>query len=226
MDGWRCRFPIPTIPIAILRCAAMWSSAPTPVPTSTSMRWRRNTSGRTSTRIAGRARCGSSTRSRRSAPLRSEQAAQVLEGPRSLAGPDLQLVPRVVDDQHVERAEHVHADAERRCIDHLPALEQVHVTEDDMGVLDLDLAEVDIRYAKAIARLHIERDAYHVLALGVRRRMAHERIAQRIVADRSLSAGVNNSLGAHRAHVHVRNQQPVDVGKRNDDETGPRRFAV
>ena len=43
---------------------------------------------------------------------------------------------------------------------------------------------------------------------SVARRMTHQRIAQRQVADGALRAGVDDGLGAHAADAHVRDQQP------------------
>ena len=72
-------------------------------------------------------------------------------------------------------------------------------------------AEVDVGCHQVVAGLHIQRDADDVGAGGVARRLPHQRIAQREVADRALGTGVDDGLRAHRAHHHVRDQQPAQI---------------
>src|SRR3984893_12331327 len=79
------------------------------------------------------------------------------------AQPDLQLVPMVIDDQHVEGSEQIHSERECGLIGQLPVLEQIHVTEGDAHAANGEEPKVDIRRLYVVTTLHVERHADDVL---------------------------------------------------------------
>src|SRR3984893_5187997 len=59
------------------------------------------------------------------------------------AQPDLQLVPVVIDDQHVEGSEQIHSERQGGLIGELPVLEQIHVAEGDAHAANGEEPKVD-----------------------------------------------------------------------------------
>src|SRR6266853_3756308 len=76
---------------------------------------------------------------------------------------DLQLVPIVIDDQHIEGSEQIHAERQCRLVGQLPMLEQVHVAESDPYAVNREVTEVDIGCGYVVAPLHVEGHADDVL---------------------------------------------------------------
>src|SRR5438046_9954126 len=75
------------------------------------------------------------------------------------AQPDLQLVPVVIDDEHIEGSEQIHPERQGRHVGQLPVLEQIHVAERDPHAVNGEVTEVDIGCGYVVAPLHVERHA-------------------------------------------------------------------
>src|SRR2546427_3350084 len=116
--------------------------------------------------------------------------------------PDLQLVPAVIDDEHIEGSEQIHPERQCWLVGQLPVLEQIHVTEGDAHAVNGEVTEVDIGCGYVVTPLHVERHADDVLVCRVARRMSHQGPSQHEIADGPLGTGVDDGLGAHRAHAH------------------------
>src|SRR5579872_5770487 len=116
---------------------------------------------------------------------------------RSAARSDLQLVPVVIDDQHIKGAEQVHPQGQSRLVRELPVLEEIHIAKEDPHTLNLQAAKIEVGQWQVVSALNVKRDSDDFFLPGVARRMAQQGFAKRQVADGTLGAGVDDRLRAY-----------------------------
>src|SRR5678815_3499348 len=124
-----------------------------------------------------------------SSPLVDQGVARFRQGLLRAAETHVQLLGLVVDDQHVQQTQHVHAQQQRGLVRELPVIEDRRVGESHAYAADHCLAELDRRRGNVVALLHVERDADDFLLGPVARAPVQGR-TQRLIADRALGARV------------------------------------
>src|ERR1700733_7188764 len=76
---------------------------------------------------------------------------------------DLQLASAVVDDQHIEGTQGVHAEDQGRLLSEVPRLEDLELRDRDARAQELDTAEVDRRHHHVLGILYLVGRALNLL---------------------------------------------------------------
>src|SRR6266550_626322 len=91
-----------------------------------------------------------------------------------MAQADLQLVQTVVDDEGIDRSEHIHPQDERRLMIELPAIEYEHVAVGYVDANELQRPDANRRSAHGVTGRHIQRNTLDLRFHRVARVVTHE----------------------------------------------------
>jgi len=122
-----------------------------------------------------------------------------------------------VDRDAVEQAQHVHPDQDGGRIFELEQAEGMRVREYDRHVAQAQIADPDLGHQPGFARDGFAGDADQ-FACGPDGRVAEQRLAQRIIADRILSTGIDDRDHLLAADLGVGDHQLTQTAACSDGD--------